>query len=179
MATLSTNKWYNRYLSEVANGCLELPVYEKNDDGSIKIYYGELFCCVPDCSKAQKKYTAINNLRTHIETHEDVELQEGNIGGRAAQKTVDEAVTYDVCVDASTPPLLVKKDSTVHITNMRKKVAEMGHHVPCNSCGNRNECCKDINKCDHFILFECGNIHTDPAGKGKAPVRSPQPLHKR
>ncbi|EAW22711.1 uncharacterized protein NFIA_014010 [Aspergillus fischeri NRRL 181] len=74
MAALSTNsiqKWYNRYLSEVANGCLELPVYEKNDDGSIKIYYGELFCRVPDCSKAQ----------------------EGNIGGRAAQKTVDEAVS--------------------------------------------------------------------------------------
>ncbi|EAW25561.1 uncharacterized protein NFIA_043800 [Aspergillus fischeri NRRL 181] len=50
MAALSTNsiqKWYNRYLSEVANGCLELPVYEK----------------------------------------------EGNIGGRAAQKTVDEAVS--------------------------------------------------------------------------------------
>ncbi|KAL4779597.1 hypothetical protein BJX76DRAFT_361621 [Aspergillus varians] len=53
MANLALNKWYLWYLREVANGHLELPDYEENKDGSVKIYYGELFCRVPDCSKAQ------------------------------------------------------------------------------------------------------------------------------
>ncbi|EAW22051.1 uncharacterized protein NFIA_036070 [Aspergillus fischeri NRRL 181] len=191
MASLATNtsnflfqKWYIRYLSEVADGRLELPPYEEREDGSIKIYYGELFCRVPDCSKSRKKYTATNNLRTHLETHGDIKLQEGNSGGRVPQKTVDEATkwykrlfyavdpqdgggastsadTHFVCamsVDAGTPSLPVKKDGTVHVTNMRKKVAEMGRKVPCSSCGNRNDCCKDINKCAYFVLFNCGNI---------------------
>lgn len=46
----------------------------------------------------------------------------------------------------------------VHVTNMRRMVSEMGHKIPCESCENRTDCCKDINKCDHFVLFECGEL---------------------
>ncbi|KAG2000712.1 hypothetical protein GB937_010912, partial [Aspergillus fischeri] len=84
--------------------------------------------------------TATNNLRTHLETHGDIKLQEGNSGGWVPQKTVDEATKWYkrlfYAVDpqdgggASTPSLPVKKDGTVHVTNMRKKVAEMGRKVP-------------------------------------------------
>lgn len=43
----------------------------------------------------------------------------------------------------------------------------MGHKVPCKACGNRNHCCKDVNKCDHFVLFDCGEISPNLANKGK------------
>jgi hypothetical protein len=55
---------------------------------------------------------------------------------------------------------------------MRKKVGEMGRKVPCSACGNRNDCCKDVNKCDHFVLFDCGDISPQVANKGKAPEQS-------
>jgi hypothetical protein len=46
---------------------------------------------------------------------------------------------------------------------MRAEVTRMGHSVPCNSCGTRVNCCKDINKCDHFVLFDCGDLHPHAA----------------
>ncbi|KAL4860282.1 hypothetical protein BDV12DRAFT_181822 [Aspergillus spectabilis] len=46
---------------------------------------------------------------------------------------------------------------------MRKEVVRLGHTVPCSSCGQRNNCCKDISQCDHFVLFECGDLRPDPA----------------
>jgi len=48
----------------------------------------------------------------------------------------------------------------------------MGRKIPCSTCGNRNNCCKDINKCDYFILFNCGEISPDLANKDKAPEQS-------
>ncbi|KAL4768415.1 hypothetical protein BDW60DRAFT_197519, partial [Aspergillus nidulans var. acristatus] len=53
MASLATNKWYLRYLQEVANGNLELPDYGETDQGNIHIYYGEVFCRVPECAKSR------------------------------------------------------------------------------------------------------------------------------
>ncbi|KAL3430214.1 hypothetical protein BDV09DRAFT_26275 [Aspergillus tetrazonus] len=52
----------------------------------------EVFCRVPDCSKATKKFSATNNLHTYIKTHDGMKLEEGNTGGRVAQKVVDRAV---------------------------------------------------------------------------------------
>ncbi|BCR92206.1 uncharacterized protein ACHE_80106S [Aspergillus chevalieri] len=57
MALLSSNKWYKGYLQKVANGSLELPAYDLNPDGTIKIYYGEVFCRVEDCSRAQARFS--------------------------------------------------------------------------------------------------------------------------
>ena len=46
---------------------------------------------------------------------------------------------------------------------MRAAVTKMGHKVPCDSCDTRNNCCKDINHCDFFIFFDCGDLHPTPA----------------
>ncbi|PYH99043.1 hypothetical protein BO71DRAFT_415769 [Aspergillus ellipticus CBS 707.79] len=196
MASLSTN-WY---LRDTAAGRLQLPDYEIDDEGDIYLYYGEVFCRVPECSKANHNYKYTNNLRTHIETHDDVSLSAGNVGGRASQKIIDEAIkfykrlyggvepgtTTTPAPPASSPPssaispaatavydpvspsttgasilpvLPVKKDGTVHVTNMRAAVAKMGHKIPCESCSTRTACCKDINLCDFFIFFDCGDMH--------------------
>ncbi|KAF7164869.1 hypothetical protein CNMCM5623_009296 [Aspergillus felis] len=185
MATLAPNKWYQWYLREVETGKLVLPDYETNDDDELQIYYGELFCRVPDCVRAQKKYTSTNNLRTHLLTHDGVKLEQGLVGGRVKQKEVDDAIRFYKSLFSgaepqksaegsassaenagpSTPILPLKKDGTVHVTNMRKKVAELGHKVPCDSCGKRNDCCKDVNKCDYFILFDCGSVCPTPASQ--------------
>ncbi|KAL4786397.1 hypothetical protein BJX76DRAFT_321254 [Aspergillus varians] len=193
MASLTANKWYQWYLRDTAAGRLQLPDYEVDGDDDVYLYYGETFCRVPDCSRAIHNYKYTNNLRTHMETHEDISLPAGNVGGRAAQKVVDEAIKfykglyggvepgtattpapsagsvpaptiYDPAspseAGASTLPVLpLKKDGTVHITEMRKAVTRMGHKVPCDSCTTRNACCKDINLCDFFIFFDCGNMH--------------------
>jgi hypothetical protein len=45
---------------------------------------------------------------------------------------------------------------------MRKMVSERGQKLPCGSCESRNECCKDINKCDYFVLFDCGELAPTP-----------------
>ncbi|KAL4998870.1 hypothetical protein BDV10DRAFT_193990 [Aspergillus recurvatus] len=178
MATLSKNKWYLWYLREVANGNLELPDYELNDNGCIILHYGEVFCRVPDCAKATRN----NNLHTHIKSHEGMKLEGGNTGGRVAQKLVDKAkslfsgiepviTTQSVgiaftragSVEDRLPRLPRKKDGNVHITNMRLEVVRLGKSVPCKSCGTRSTCCKDINKCDHFVLIDCGDLHPDLA----------------
>jgi hypothetical protein len=49
------------------------------------------------------------------------------------------------------------------MTNMHKKVAELGHKVPYNSYRKRNDCCKDVNKYDYFILFNYGSVCPSPA----------------
>ncbi|KAL4768413.1 hypothetical protein BDW60DRAFT_210960 [Aspergillus nidulans var. acristatus] len=185
MAALRRNKWYLWYLREAANGNLELPDYKLNDNNCIILHYGEVFCRVPDCSKATKKFSATNNLHTHIKTHDGMKLEEGNTGGRVAQKVVDRAVQWYKSlfsgiepqantesletsldragsVEDDLPLLPKKKDGTVHVTNMRLEVVRLGKPVPCKSCGTRNACCKDISKCDHFILFNCGNLHPGP-----------------
>ncbi|KAL2859111.1 uncharacterized protein BJX67DRAFT_368974 [Aspergillus lucknowensis] len=58
-----------------------------------------------------------------------------------------------------------KKDSSVHVTNMRTKIACMGKSVPYMSCSSCVNCCKDINKCDYFVLFNYGNLHPHAATK--------------
>lgn len=45
------------------------------------------------------------------------------------------------------------------MTNIRTVVIGMGHKVPGNSCGTRANCCKDINCCDHFVIFDYGHLH--------------------
>ena len=52
---------------------------------------------------------------------------------------------------------------------MRKKGSEMGRKIPCSACGNRNDCHKDVNKCDYFVLFNCSGISPHLANKEKAP----------
>ncbi|KAL4923613.1 uncharacterized protein BDV17DRAFT_285273 [Aspergillus undulatus] len=181
MASLSTN-WY---LRDTEAGCLD-----KNVD--IYIHYGEVFCRVPDCSKSTHNYKTTNNLRTHIETHDNISLPEGTSGGRVPQKLVDEGLKwykslygglepgasgtsgsatspsaggtpsvaeYDPTSPSKAgsssvlPPLPVKKDGSVHVTNMRAAVTKIGHKVPCDSCSTRNDYCKDINHCDFFYLL--------------------------
>ncbi|KAL4798801.1 hypothetical protein BDV19DRAFT_356171 [Aspergillus venezuelensis] len=51
------------------------------------------------------------------------------------------------------------------MTNMRAEVIRLGHGVPCTSCDSRVNCCKDINQCDHFVLFDCGDLHPRAATK--------------
>ncbi|KAL4934233.1 uncharacterized protein BDV17DRAFT_278553 [Aspergillus undulatus] len=187
----------NWYLREVGSGNLQLPAYEQNENWEIKIHYGEIFCRVEDCSKATHKYTATNNLRSHIASHGEHALPGGNLGGRASQKEIDEAARWykslfagiepnnagaaqtpstvshgrSISIDStspatpSLPPLPRKQGGSIHITNMRKQAVNLGGTVPCESCSNRNDCCKDINKYDNFILFDCGNIHPTPAAR--------------
>ncbi|PYH91107.1 hypothetical protein BO71DRAFT_401654, partial [Aspergillus ellipticus CBS 707.79] len=45
--SLSTN-----YLRDTAAGRLQLPDYKIDDEGDIYLYYREVFCRVPECSKA-------------------------------------------------------------------------------------------------------------------------------
>ncbi|KAL4887744.1 hypothetical protein BDV59DRAFT_189998 [Aspergillus ambiguus] len=196
MASIKSNKWYQWYLREVSAGRLELPAYSPDENRKITIHYGEVFCRVPDCSRAQHAYTSTNNLRTHVKSHEIFEFptteEEKDKGGRVSQKLVDQALgfykslfagkepgksatakavggTVDLSSDAEStvgeggrPILPVKKDGQVHVTNMRLKVRELGHNVPCQSCGERKNCCKNINLCDHFVLFDCGDLHPTP-----------------
>ncbi|KAL4952213.1 hypothetical protein BDW69DRAFT_185671 [Aspergillus filifer] len=72
MATLSKNKWYQWYLREVEAGNLELPAYEKDKDDCLYFYYGEVFCRIPDCSRANHNYKTTNNLRSHVSSHAGV-----------------------------------------------------------------------------------------------------------
>lgn len=46
---------------------------------------------------------------------------------------------------------------------MRLEVVRLGKPVPCRSCATRNACCKDINKCEYFVLFDCGDLRPDAA----------------
>ncbi|KAL3494962.1 hypothetical protein BJX62DRAFT_233930 [Aspergillus germanicus] len=156
----------------------------KNDeDDRLYFYYGEMFCRIPVCSKSTHNYKSTNNLRTHVGSHKDASLPAGNVGGRVSQELVDEAAKWykelfvSVEPDNSSKPdaggaaaspgsaagalpsLPKKKDGSVHVTNMRAEVIRMGHSVPCKSCGSRVNCCKDINRCDHFVLFDCGDLH--------------------
>ncbi|KAJ9314364.1 hypothetical protein DTO271D3_5341 [Paecilomyces variotii] len=43
-------------------------------------------------SKSTKRYSATNNLRTHVETHDGISVAAGNYGGRVSQKAIDQAV---------------------------------------------------------------------------------------
>ncbi|KAI9034732.1 uncharacterized protein KD926_006351 [Aspergillus affinis] len=184
MAAISNNKWYQWYLRQVPLGLLELPAYEMDNKGHPVIHYGELFCRVQDCSKGQRKFTATNNLRTHLKSHNGITLDNEDKGGRVSQKVQDDAIRWYRRLfagvesevqgpassavspagpagpaNASLPALPLKqKDNTVHTTNMRQLVRNMGHKVPCNSCPALKDCCKDINRCDHFLLFDCGNL---------------------
>ncbi|KAL5044747.1 hypothetical protein BDW71DRAFT_185716 [Aspergillus fruticulosus] len=63
---------------------------------------------------------------------------------------------------ADKPPLPTKNDGSVHITNIHKEVKNLRGNVPCASYGNCNDCCKDVNVCEHFLLFNCGDIHPTP-----------------
>ncbi|KAL2836238.1 hypothetical protein BJX68DRAFT_273593 [Aspergillus pseudodeflectus] len=182
------------YIREVEAGPLELPEYEEDEDDYLYFYYGEMFCRIPDCSKVTHNYKSTNNLRTHVSSHKDVSLLVGNSGGRASQETIDEVAKWykelfagvdpdKTTTGATTSPspapralsaLPKKKDGSVHVTNMRAEVVRMGHSVPCKSCGSRVNCCKDINKCDHFVLFNCGDLHPRAATK-EAEVPQPEP----
>ncbi|KAI9038647.1 uncharacterized protein KD926_010591 [Aspergillus affinis] len=188
MANISTNKWYAWYLRLVPTGRFTLPPYTTDSNGKIIIHYGEVFCRVEDCAKANHKYTATNNLRTHIKAHDGVPVDNDNKGGRVGQKELDNAIRWykdlfsgkepnieegtgtaggggsSSTAGPNTPNLprpalpLTKKDGNVHITNMRKLVRNLGHKVPCASCGTAKDCCKNINICDHFLLFNCQNL---------------------
>jgi hypothetical protein len=46
---------------------------------------------------------------------------------------------------------------------MCKKVTELGHKVPYNSYRKHNNCCKDVNKYNYFILFNYGSVCLSPA----------------
>ncbi|KAB8212649.1 hypothetical protein BDV33DRAFT_137647 [Aspergillus novoparasiticus] len=201
MASLAKNRYYNWYKIQVEAGSLELPAYEEDANGII-LYYGELFCRFEDCDKATKKFSSTNNLRTHLEKHESLEVPSGGEGGRVGQKEIDKAVAWykslfaeDVSVmslspspgPAGSPPppaappvapprpppvapvvrpsLPLKKDGTPHLLNMRRRAEDLGGSVPCRSCESKSDCCRDINKCDNFLLFDCGALAPTPAPK--------------
>lgn len=46
---------------------------------------------------------------------------------------------------------------------MYLEVVYLGKPVLCRSCATRNACCKDINKCEYFVLFDCGDLRPDAA----------------
>ncbi|KAL3433594.1 hypothetical protein BDV09DRAFT_105966 [Aspergillus tetrazonus] len=59
----------------------------------IILYYGEVFCRVPDCAEATHKFSSTSNLHTHIKSHgAGFKIEEGNTGGRTAQKIIDHSV---------------------------------------------------------------------------------------
>ncbi|KAE8384443.1 hypothetical protein BDV23DRAFT_177034 [Aspergillus alliaceus] len=189
MASLAKNKWYVWYLREVSAGHIELPEYDKDKHGDIIIHYGEVFCQVPECSKSSKQFSATNNLRTHISSHSNIPVPSGDKGGRASQEEINQAWYKGLFQGAThsssslmgssarlTPapappadsisrlPLLPrKKDGAPHVTNIRKRAVDLGGSVPCDSCKTKNECCKDIDHCDNFMLFDCGNLAPVPA----------------
>ncbi|KAE8388261.1 hypothetical protein BDV23DRAFT_185621 [Aspergillus alliaceus] len=201
MAALARNRYYQWYLREVEAGQLELPEYDENEKGEIILYYGEVFCRVEDCDKANKRFSATNNLRTHLEKHISIDVVSGEKGGRASQKVIDEAVAWykglfagaESTMDLSSarpspspgpagsprlPPLVspyvtpktrsplpLKKDGTPHLLNMRRRAESLGGSVPCSSCESKFDCCKDINKCDNFLLFDCGALTPQAASK--------------
>ncbi|KAE8377486.1 hypothetical protein BDV26DRAFT_293090 [Aspergillus bertholletiae] len=178
-----------------------------NQNGEAILYYGELFCRVQDCDKANKRFSATNNLRTHLEKHANITVVSGEKGGRVGQKAIDEAIAWykglfqeaegstEVSVSVSPSPgpagsppsphvappvgppvpppvppkvrplLPLKKDGTPHLLNMRRRAEDLGGAVPCRSCESKKECCKDINKCDNFLLFDCGALAPTPASK--------------
>jgi hypothetical protein len=51
---------------------------------------------------------------------------------------------------------------------MRKEAAQLGYKVPCDTCKTRNNCCKNINSCELFFKFNCGDLH--PTQRVKTPV---------
>ncbi|KAB8212629.1 hypothetical protein BDV33DRAFT_186391 [Aspergillus novoparasiticus] len=92
MAALARNRYYQWYTRQVEAGLLELPEYEENQNGEAILYYGELFCRVEDCDKANKRFSATNNLRTHLEKHANITVVSGEKGGRVGQRAIDEAI---------------------------------------------------------------------------------------
>ncbi|CBF84328.1 uncharacterized protein ANIA_11356 [Aspergillus nidulans FGSC A4] len=48
-------------------------------------------------------------------------------------------------LSAALPSLPRKKDGTVYISNMRKKIKELGYIIPCNKYPSAKDCCKDQN----------------------------------
>ncbi|KAK1138225.1 hypothetical protein N8T08_004049, partial [Aspergillus melleus] len=84
---------------------------------------------------------------------EEPQLEEGTGGGSGGSRFGSGNASIPL------PALpLTKKDGKVHVTDMRKLVRNMGKKVPCGSCGDRRNCCKDINLCEHFLLFNCDKL---------------------
>ncbi|KAF7182057.1 hypothetical protein CNMCM7691_001445 [Aspergillus felis] len=104
MAALLKHKWYQWYLRDVEAGRLELPEYEEDEDDCLYFYYGEMFCRIPDCSKASHNYKSTNNLRSHVASHKDVSLHAGNVGGRVSQEYIDEATKWYKSLFAGVAP---------------------------------------------------------------------------
>lgn len=92
MAALKDNDDYQRYKEEVGSRRLTLPPYEKMGN-CVHIEYGELYCRVPKCGKGRKQFSATNNLRTHILSHDGYEISRTS-GGRVSQKEVDRAARF-------------------------------------------------------------------------------------
>ncbi|PYH88972.1 hypothetical protein BO71DRAFT_466275, partial [Aspergillus ellipticus CBS 707.79] len=53
---------------------------------------------------------------------------------------------------------MTKDGRKQNITVMRKLVPYLKDNVPCKSCASTKECCKNINNCNNFLLFDCGKI---------------------
>ncbi|KAJ5347215.1 hypothetical protein MYU51_004431 [Penicillium brevicompactum] len=68
-AFLSNCAAYRRYIQDVANGSLALPPFQQNADGATIIAFGEVYCRLPDCEHRKRAFSAINNLRAHVERH--------------------------------------------------------------------------------------------------------------
>ncbi|KAF7585082.1 hypothetical protein BBP40_000747, partial [Aspergillus hancockii] len=56
-------------------------------------------------------------------------------------------------------PLPLNKAGKPHIINMRKIVPHLKGTVPCKNCNNKKDCCRDIQTCANFALFDCGDLH--------------------
>ncbi|KAL4772404.1 hypothetical protein BDW60DRAFT_187954 [Aspergillus nidulans var. acristatus] len=123
---------------EVANRNLELPDYRETDQGNIYIYYGEVFCRVPEYAKSRHKYTAINNLCSHLETHKGIRLEGGN--NRGQYKGLFSGIKPYNMPAASSVSSIYRESMGYNLPALPKKKDGL-----------------DINYYNYFALFNCRN----------------------
>ncbi|KAJ5950700.1 uncharacterized protein N7479_009113 [Penicillium vulpinum] len=167
---------YHWYISQRSKLDLQLPPLPAPDTrGYTPLFLGERFCRAPDCAK-ETPATSTNNLRKHYsQKHPNLILNavEGRPTteeeGAALRFYVSLRDTYDTRVLAkqraaaiNKPKIPRKKDGSIHLTDIRKKVKDLHGQVPCEPCKDTNDrtgCCREenISRCDNFDYFDSDN----------------------
>ncbi|KAL2824829.1 hypothetical protein BJY01DRAFT_241646 [Aspergillus pseudoustus] len=181
-------KWYQWYLCEVKAGRLELPEYKEITDCSKHNYKITNNICSHIISHKNISLATRNHggralqeyinkaasifanyfLTTWQVANKRLEWYKGLFARVPPNNSAGTATATGTNISParnSLPALPKKKDGIVHVTNIRAKVTCMGHSMPCSSCGTRVNYYKDINKCNHFVLFNYGNLHPHAATK--------------
>ncbi|KAJ5885896.1 uncharacterized protein N7473_008570 [Penicillium subrubescens] len=136
--------------------------------GKASLYVGERYCRVSGCENSNC-FSSTNTLRKHYgRDHPEITLETKAKGGRSTIAEISQAQlfykdimdTYDAihASDDNRPPLPIKENGMVNMTQMKKMVRELGYSVPCEECRVRNNskmCCHEDSKltCEHFELF--------------------------